>query len=114
MVTRVWGHVEGVEVIFTPYDNDKWKCKIPKSLDGEYIVDLYAEDDSGNVSYTATVLFTIDAKHLTFTVKVLNFVVGSNLNQYSINMYSVSGKVKDFTLNLLRCEVCGGDMYTTR
>ena len=108
MVTRVWGHVDGAEVVFSPIGNDVWTCKVPRDLDGEYVVDLYAEDDSGNISYTATILFTVDAKHLTFSVKILNFAAEPISDQYSVN-----GKVRNFTMNVLRCEVCGGDMYTT-
>lgn len=107
MVVKVWGHVEGVDVIFYPLENDTWTCRVPKTLDGEYIVDLYAEDDCGNISYAATVLFTVDAKHLTFTVKVLNFSTNFNTDKYS-----VVGKTRDFAMNVIRCEVCGGDMYT--
>lgn len=102
MITRVWGSVEGTEIIFTPVGNDSWQCKVPKTLDGEYVVELFAEDDSGNVSYAATILFTIDAKHLTFTVKTLDIP------------YDIQGKVRDYTMNVIRCEVCGGDMYATR
>ena len=100
MVKRVWGHVEGVDIIFTPSNDDVWVCSVPPVPDGEYVVDLYAEDDSGNVSYAATVLFTINARHLIFTVKV-------------INRYRVESRVRNFTMNVIRCEVCGGDMYTT-
>lgn len=97
MVTRVYGHVEGVEVIFTPAGNDTWNCTVPKVPDGEYVVDLYAEDEAGNIAYTATILFTIDTKHLKFHVKFLH--------------YDASAKTRDFMMSFIRCEVCGGDMY---
>lgn len=109
MVTRVWGHVEGVEVIFTHLEGDTWACNVPKELDGEYVVDVYAEDEYGNIGYAATILFVIDARHLTFKIKVLRFAGESKVDKFIAN-----GKVKDFTMNAIRCEVCGGDMYTTR
>lgn len=106
MVTRVWGHVEGVEVIFTHLEGDVWTCNVPKELDGEYVIDVYAEDEYGNIGYAATILFTIDSKHLTFNIKFLKFCGTS-----SVDKFCTISKVKGFTMNLIRCEVCGGDMY---
>ena len=36
-----------------------WKGTVPFSEDGEYIVELYAEDWAGNIGYYCTVLFAI-------------------------------------------------------
>lgn len=59
MVTKVYGTVDGVEVIFTPSGGSTWTCKVPRDLDGEYIVDLHAVNDAGITTYFATVLFAV-------------------------------------------------------
>lgn len=99
MVMRVWGSVNGQEIVFVPRENDIWTCQVPPVEDGEYIVDLYAVDEAGNQAYTATILFTVDSKHLIFTVKVLKIAK------------QAVGRMRDFELIVKKCEICGGDMY---
>lgn len=99
MVMRVWGSVNGQEIVFVPRENDIWTCQVPPVEDGEYIVDLYAVDEAGNQAYTATILFTVDSKHLIFTVKVLKIAK------------QAVGRMRDFELVVKKCEICGGDMY---
>lgn len=99
MVMRVWGSVNGQEIVFVPRENDIWTCQVPPVEDGEYVVDLYAVDEAGNQAYTATILFTVDSKHLIFTVKVLKIAK------------QAVGRMRDFELIVKKCEICGGDMY---
>jgi len=39
---------------------------------GDYVVELWAKDDAGNVGYYATVLITVDLSCLNVRVKVLD------------------------------------------
>lgn len=97
MVTRVYGSSNGVEIVFTPLGDDRWNCAVPSVPSGEYIIELYAEDDAGNIGYTATILFVVDAKHLTFKIKFIKF--------------SENAKMRCFSLDPTKCEICGGDRY---
>ena len=107
MVMRVWGSVNGQEIVFVPRENDIWTCQVPPVEDGEYIVDLYAVDEAGNQAYTATILFTVDSKHLIFTVKVLKI----SGNAFFIMKDRVTWRFKEYSMVVKKCEVCGGDMY---
>lgn len=130
MVTKVYGKADGLDVVFTHVEGDKWKASVPPDLDGEYVVDLYAEDEAGNIGYTATVLFLIDARHLKFEIKLLtNFKAQERVIKYKAELqmrqfffditkcelcksnYMVSIRMKDYCMSLLRCDVCGGEMY---
>lgn len=89
MVKRVYGRVEGQDVIFTlNHETGLWTCVVPPTLDGEYIVDLYAEDEAGNVSYLATILFTVDSKNLVFSVKWLKWYVELESRDFKMELYS--------------------------
>ena len=99
MVVKVWGSVNGYDIVFVPQGDDIWIRQVPPAEDGEYIVDLYAVDEAGNQAYTATILFTVDSKHLIFTVKVLKIAK------------QAVGRMRDYDILVKRCEVCGGDMY---
>lgn len=131
MIKRVYGSVEGVEVIFTPTsDENVWECAVPMAEDGEYVIELYAEDEAGNKAYAATMLFAIDLKHLLFEVKWIQFaeqaeskrfVIDGRVKDYSlgavkcgIGSYEVQSRMTDFKMVLTRCEVCGGDPYANR
>lgn len=59
MVTRVWGKANGTEISFVQKDRDGWEATVPANLEGEYVVELYAEDDAGNQTYACTTVFVI-------------------------------------------------------
>lgn len=59
MVTRVSGRANGTEISFEQRDRDGWEATVPGNLEGEYIVELYAENDAGNRTYVCTTLFII-------------------------------------------------------
>lgn len=63
-VTRVIGTVDGVEVILQCAQGDVWQVPVPLDQDGEYIVEIIAEDEAGNQSYLARMLYTVDAGNI--------------------------------------------------
>lgn len=64
MVSRAWGTANGQEVIFTRVEGDRWEVTVPWTDDGEYIVEIYAEDEAGNRAYACTLLFVISGHEL--------------------------------------------------
>lgn len=64
MVKRVFGKVDGVEVIYEHKEGDWWAVPVPFDLDGEYIVEIIAEDDAGNQAFVARMLYTVDAGNI--------------------------------------------------
>ena len=63
-VTRVFGRVDGVEVVMEQTAVDRWSVPVPLDLDGEYVVEVIAEDGAGNRSYLARMLFCVDSSRL--------------------------------------------------
>lgn len=61
MVVKVWGRVDGADVIFSCVQGDVWQVPVPLDLDGEYVVEIFAEDEAGNQSYMARLLYTVAA-----------------------------------------------------
>lgn len=68
MITRVYGHANGQEISFTQESGGIWKAYVPVNLEGEWIVDLYAEKDNGLTAYVCKVLFAITGHKMTMTV----------------------------------------------
>lgn len=64
MVTRVWGKADGAEIVLEKGEDGRWNGLIPWSYDGEYVIELYAEDLAGNIGYYCTMLFAISGHEL--------------------------------------------------
>lgn len=69
----VWGNCNGYNITFK-YNQTTgwWDTTVPMSAYGDYVVELWAEDDAGNVGYYATVLITVDLSGLQARIKVLD------------------------------------------
>lgn len=124
MVVRVYGSANGVDIVFTPIGNDRWECAVPKFPSGEYVVDLYAEDEAGNVGYAATVLFVVNAKHIVTKIEWLKIAANSNITLFqafgktdarkaieTTKAYTHQVHMQNFKMEVTRCEKCGGDMF---
>lgn len=124
MVVRVYGSANGVDITFTPIGDDRWECAVPRVPSGEYVVDLYAEDEAGNIGYAATMLFIVNAKHIITDVRWLNIAANSTLTLFSAfgrsdapkpvestTVYTHQIHMQNFKIEVTRCEKCGGDMF---
>lgn len=81
MIKRVYGYYNnGPEIEFSLMEDGTWKTKIPSSEDGEYIVDVYAEDEAGNTSYYAAMLFIVKA-HEIVSVRILSRYYANRLDK---------------------------------
>lgn len=59
-VKKVFGRVDGVEVILQWAEGDRWSVPVPLDQDGEYVVEIIAEDEAGNQAYMAKMLFVVN------------------------------------------------------
>lgn len=65
MVKKVIGKANDFQFVLTRKDNgDMWEARIPVQKTGQYVVDLYAEDEAGNMAYAAMAILTVNADHL--------------------------------------------------
>ncbi len=60
MIVKVSGKVDGRNVIFDRAEGDQWKVTVPFDLDGMYVIEVTAEDDSGNIVYCTKMLLIVD------------------------------------------------------
>ena len=73
MVVKVIGKTDTFTVIFDRIDEKRWNTLVPANVAGEYIMDLFAYDDAGNVGYMATAMFTVDTSNLCFHLEIINY-----------------------------------------
>lgn len=124
MVVRVYGSVNGSDIIFSPLGDDLWDVVVPKLPGGEYVCDLYAEDDAGNIGYAATILFIVNAKHIITEIRWLRLSADPAMRDFEAigkmicreadaHMTSIecTGSVREFKMDVVRCEKCGGDLF---
>ena len=74
MVTRVYGNAGLYYVEFNRISEGLWTATIPFPDSCELVIDLYAEDEAGNVSYYATYLLTFDSSKLQVEMMPLQVV----------------------------------------
>lgn len=60
MVIKLVGTINGNEVVFEKEYGDMWKATIPKNLNGEYVIELRAYDEAGNMGYIAKYIMVVD------------------------------------------------------
>lgn len=59
---KVYGVIDGMKVEFPHKEGDFYELQFPfKYSSGKYIVEIYAEDNAGNVAYRSTILCAIGA-----------------------------------------------------
>lgn len=63
-VAHVFGRVDGAKVVLNKEDGDRWSVPVPFDFDGEYVVEIIAEDEAGNQTYLAKMLYTVDAGNI--------------------------------------------------
>lgn len=61
---RVYGKVDGMEVVLSHQEGDLWQIQIPTDRDGEYVVEIIAEDEAGNKAYITKILYTVKAGNI--------------------------------------------------
>lgn len=77
MVAMLKGTIDGNEIIFTRTNGNIWEARVPVMESGEYIVALYAEDEAGNSTYMATILYVVDIERLCFDIEFIDFSVAA-------------------------------------
>lgn len=121
MVIALYGKCEGRDIRFCLDEaSGRWVTTVPASHTGVYIIELWAEDEAGNVGYFATVQITFDPSKLCCSVKILN--VGARFTISDVRQLlggdGVSCSVfcdpvttalmPDLVLaKVIKCEVCG-------
>ena len=65
---KLTGKIEGQQVAFELVRQEGrtsvFTAEVPANLDGEYVVELTAEDDAGNIAFVCKYLVTIDLTNL--------------------------------------------------
>lgn len=59
MIKAVYGSCNGIDIIFEQTGTDQWSVLVPGN-NTKYIIDVYAEDDAGNISYVAKYIYYWD------------------------------------------------------
>lgn len=84
MVTRVYGKLDGVDIVLY-LENGKWVVSVPVDVDGMYIFELIAEDTAGNTTFLTKLLFVVNKAIITTYLIPLNYQ-GTVVNMYSVHM----------------------------
>ena len=85
-IRSVWGVCDGADIRFERNSAGQWEATVPANTNNTYVVELWAEDDAGNVGYYATVLFTFDPVTLQYSFRLLETETKLKLEEYSLTL----------------------------
>ena len=83
MIRKVYGRANNLDITFT-YNERKglYDAAIPRSVNGTYFLDLYAEDIAGNISYMATAIFEFDPSSFKCSLKIIDYAENAQMNEF--------------------------------
>lgn len=111
MVSRAYGTANGLTISFERTTGDHWQATVPWEDDGEYAVELFAEDEAGNTAYLCTVLFVISGHELRGYIVPRGYAGAGGTTGYGGNIGKVEyqGTVKEggYTIERTVCSKYG-------
>lgn len=83
MIKKVYGRANDLNITFT-YNEQKglYDAAIPRSVNGTYFLDLYAEDVAGNVTFMATALFEFDPSSFKCSINIIDYAENAMLKEF--------------------------------
>ena len=83
MIKKVYGKANNLDITFT-YNEQKglYDAAIPRSVNGSYFLDLYAEDIAGNVTFMATALFEFDPSSFKCSIKIIDYAENAMMEEF--------------------------------
>lgn len=96
MVTQVYGVANGAKIILSNISGRIWETDVPWTEDGEYAVELYADDDAGNTAYLCSMLFVISGHEMRGYVVPRGYEGTGNANDYTgmVSLEEFLGAIK--------------------
>lgn len=62
MITAVWGRADSFDVVFSPSERGDWRVSVPPDLsDGQYVTEIWAENDAGEQAYWTGILYMVNS-----------------------------------------------------
>lgn len=111
-VMRVYGRVDGTEVVLQHMAGDRWGVPVPLDQDGEYVVEVIAEDEAGNQSYLAKMLFIVNAALLCVHVVKIPFYATLLDSKYNTAVITNMGHVATLEPYAFRATLLRPGYYT--
>lgn len=64
MITKVYGTANNIDIVFKHKHKNIWEVKVPANACGEYVIEVWAENDRGGKAYLCSLLFAISGVDL--------------------------------------------------
>lgn len=90
MVTKVIGKANNFDIIFTRATEDVWKADVPATQWGEYVIELWAHDNAGNISYLSKMLYLVSKHTMEAILVPFDFAVTLTPKEYEA--YIIKGE----------------------
>lgn len=101
MIKRVWGTFNNSDTILSNMGNGTWQTIVPFPPDGVGVISVYAEDEAGNKSFVAKLLYTVDPATLKVSLSVAEYDADLFTAQFMQKLlfdYSVKVATEELTI----------------
>lgn len=120
MILRIAGTCDGAEIVLTRGASGRWETTVPAKANGEYPVELWAEDEAGNRSYFCTLLLSYDITQLCCSIRVV--AIGARWSaqdiaavfgppkvhvSFALRSVTAAAEIKKADVRIVRCRICG-------
>lgn len=83
MIRKVYGRANNLDIIFNlNEEKGLYDAAIPRSVNGTYFLDLYAEDIAGNVTFMATAIFEFDPSSFKCSLKIVDYAENAMMEEF--------------------------------
>lgn len=130
MIARVYGTANGEKTVFSYAGGSSWEAVVPANGDGECAVEIWAEDEAGNVAYMATMLFTASGHQMRCYIVPRGYTGDTEAKDYRIEVdakeifaqilkgtYAAFAKEKQYAAKIserrycIELELCGENQF---
>ncbi len=106
MVKRLYGKANGQTVLFERKEGNRWEVSVPFNSDGEYAVEVYAEDEAGNISYYCSMLFIISGHEIKSYIVPIGYRGSVKTSDYFSKIvlagYNCSVGISEYSCELMK------------
>lgn len=83
MVVKVIGKADKFELVFEKTGENRWETIVPPDTWGEYVLEIYAHDDAGNVSYITKMLYLVSKHTMQAILIPFGYAASLSMDQYT-------------------------------
>lgn len=95
-LVSVWGTCDGTDILFSEVGEDVWETTVPADLqDGEYVVEIWGQAQSGFILYTTAILYLTDSRCVRLKLMPEGYYVKIGSPEYRVVLHTADYECRE-------------------